>query len=51
MKVTVVLSLKKSTKGTHVYGNEDKGIPNLYFPKEMFDGEAPKTISMTLESK
>lgn len=49
--VKVTLTLTKSTKGTHVFGNDALGL-NLYFPKLLFgtDGTAPAEISLTLEN-
>ena len=48
----VQLTLKKSTKGTHVYANEDHGL-SLYFPKALavFQGkeEGPQTLTLTLK--
>jgi len=44
----IVMTLKKSTKGTHVYANEDKGVSGVYIPKEFLPDEAPKTILLTL---
>ena len=43
-----VMTLKKSTKGTHVYANEEAGFSGVYIPKELLPGEAPKTILLTL---
>lgn len=48
-KVTIVMKLKKSTKGTHVYGNEDSAIPSVYIKKEIFQGKSPAEIVVTLE--
>ena len=54
---TVKLIYTKSTKGTHVFGNEDLGL-SLYLRKDMLkdDGTpmfpnptAPNSIKMTLE--
>lgn len=42
----VTLKLTKSTKGTHVFGNEELGL-SFYFPKELFTnpkGDAPLQI-------
>lgn len=48
----VELTLKKSTKGTHVYANEEHGL-SLYFPKSLvvFQGkeDGPATLTMTLK--
>ena len=48
----VQLTLRKSTKGTHVYANEDHGL-SLYFPKALavFQGkeEGPQTLTLTLK--
>jgi hypothetical protein len=54
MKLTVELQLKKSTKGTHVYENPDKGLTGMYFPKVLFGDDAekpPQTVKLTLEGK
>jgi hypothetical protein len=48
----VQLTLKKSTKGTHVYANEEHGL-SLYFPKTLsvFQGkeDGPATLTLTLK--
>lgn len=53
MKIEVELKFKKSTKGTHIYENENLGISGIYFPKMLLGAEAaanpPATIKMTLE--
>lgn len=54
MKVTIPVTLKKTTKTTHVYGNEAQGLTGLYFPKALFgdDAEKPPTeLKLTLEGK
>ncbi len=50
-KVTINMTLKKSTKGTHVYGNEDSAIPSVYIKKEIFGGKTPQEITITIEEK
>lgn len=47
-KTTIILTLTKTTKGTYVFSNDQKGI-NWYIPKAMFDGEPPKEMKVTLE--
>ena len=50
MKETeILMTLKKSTKGTHVYGNEDSAIPSVYIKKEIFNGTAPVQIVITIK--
>jgi hypothetical protein len=51
MKTSVELNLNKSTKGTHVFSNEEHGL-NLYFPKALFPKpeEPPTKLKMTLEA-
>ena len=44
----IVMTLKKSTKGTHVYANEDKGFSGVYIPKELIPDPAPTVILLTL---
>ena len=44
----IEMTLKKSTKGTHVYANEDKGFSVVYIPKELIPDTAPTTIMLTL---
>ena len=46
--VTIPLTLSKSTKGTHVYANVDRGFSGIYVPKELLPKQAPATITMTL---
>lgn len=50
-KVEIILTLKKSTKGTHVYGNDDSAIPSVYIQKHVFDGQPPQQIVITIEEK
>ena len=50
-KTEINMTLKKSTKGTHVYGNEDSAIPSVYIRKEIFGGETPQEITVTIEEK
>ena len=47
----IEMTLKKSTKGTHVYGNEDSAIPSVYIRKEIFGGTTPAVIVVTIEGK
>lgn len=51
MKKTILMTFKKSTKGTHVYENEDYNL-SFYLPKLMLDepGNPPKTINLTIEA-
>ena len=50
MKTT--MTLKRSTKGTHVYGNEDDDapIPSLYIKRSAFKDpdSPPKKIEITI---
>ena len=50
MDITIPLQFVKATKGTLVYGNEDKGLQGLYFPKVFFPkpSEPPPSITITL---
>ncbi len=43
----------KSTKGTHVYSDSKPNapIPSVYIKRDAFEGEPPKSISITVESK
>ena len=50
-KATITMTLKKSTKGTHVYGNEDSAIPSVYIKKEIFGNTVPDAIIVTIEEK
>lgn len=45
----IVMTLKKSTKGTHVYGNEDSAIPSVYIRKEIFPSTPPAEITIIIE--
>ena len=50
MKETEIkMTLKKSTKGTHVYGNEDSAIPSVYIKKEIFEGAAPQNLIIVIK--
>ena len=48
MSQTITLTLKKSTKGTHVYENETVGISGIYVPKDLLPANAPTTIGLVL---
>lgn len=52
MKKTIQLTFKKSTKGTHVYENEDYNL-SFYMPKLLLENPAkvPQTISLTIEAE
>jgi hypothetical protein len=47
----IPLTLSKSTKGTHVYGNEEKGL-SFYFPKELFTDKnnPPQEVLISVET-
>jgi hypothetical protein len=44
------LTLKKSTKGTHVYSNdsEDSPVPSLYIKKSALPDKPPVKISISI---
>ena len=49
--VVLQLKLEKSTKGTHVYKNEEEKIYGFYIPKQHFDGELPpQFVKVTIEA-
>jgi hypothetical protein len=48
--VTIPLTLSKSTKGTHVFANEDKGITGVYVPKALLPTPPPSMIALLLPS-
>lgn len=50
-KIEITLAYIKSTKGTHVYKNDDSAVPQLYIRKDAFDGEPPKTVTITITGK
>ena len=45
------LKLVKSTKGTHVYGDDSEGaiIPTVYVKKTGLPSNPPETMTITLE--
>lgn len=47
---SVTLCLKKSTKGTHVYANEERGFTGVYIPREFLPAQAPVAVVLTLSS-
>ena len=52
-RIEIKMTLKKSTKGTHVYEeiNADptaRSIPSVYIRRSAFDGTPPQTIVMTV---
>jgi hypothetical protein len=51
MKIEMTLTLKKSTKGTHVYANEDAYITQVYIRKEGLPTPPPQTVKITVEAE
>lgn len=51
MNLKVKLIYKKSTKGTHVYGNDEPEapIPSVYIKRSAFSGDLPQVITMQIE--
>jgi hypothetical protein len=50
-KIQVPLTLRKSTKRTHVFANEEMGFSGIYVPKSLFPEDVtPNKIMMTLTS-
>lgn len=52
-KLTVKLTKARDTKGTYVYKDDaaDAPIRSLYITKGAIEGDAPETITLTLEGK
>lgn len=54
IKQEIMMTLKKSTKGTHVYEADSEGtcVPTLYIRKDGFegDGEAPQHIIVEIQN-
>jgi hypothetical protein len=50
--IKTTLKFVKSTKGTHVYGNEEDGAPlrSQYINRASIDGEPPQAIVVTIEA-
>lgn len=48
---TIELNLVKSTKGTHVYGDDSDNaiIPTVYVKKSGLPTNPPKVLTLTLE--
>lgn len=51
MQKTIKMEWSKSTKGTHVYANNesDTPVPTIYIKKTGLPSEAPKNIILTIE--
>jgi len=49
----IKMTLTKSTKGTHVYGNAepDVAVPSLYIKKAALSSPPPQVITVTIESE
>ncbi len=45
------MTLTKSTKGTHVYGDSSEGapVPTLYIKKDAFTSQPPEKITVTID--
>lgn len=51
MKKTITMNWSKSTKGTHVYSNDENNTPvsSIYINRNSLPSEAPQNISLTIE--
>ena len=51
MKKTIEMNWVKSTKGTHVYANEEANTPvtSIYIKRSGLPTHPPKNISITIE--
>ena len=51
MKKTIKMEWTKSTKGTHVYSNDqpDSPVSTIYIKRSGLPSDAPATITLTLE--
>jgi len=51
VKKTIKMDWTKSTKGTHVYSNNEPGSPvsTIYIKRSELPSDAPVTITLTLE--
>ena len=47
-QIQISMTLKKSTKGTHVYEAIGTAIPSLYIKKEDLPADPPKSITVTV---
>ena len=45
----ITMTLKKSTKGTHVYGAQGSAVPSIYIKKNGLPSPAPQTIVLRIE--
>lgn len=50
-KITIAMSLRKSTKGTHVYGNENSAVQTVYVRKDALPPTPPQNIVLTIEER
>lgn len=50
-KITVKLTKARDTKGTYVYKDDSDNAPiqSLYIKKSAFTGDAPSSITLTIE--
>lgn len=51
MKKVIKMEWSKSTKGTHVYADNepDTPVPTIYIKKSGLPAEAPRNITLTVE--
>ena len=51
MKKTIKMDLTKSTKGTHVYANNetDSPVSSIYIKRNGLPSDAPGSITLTIE--
>lgn len=50
-KITVKLTKARDTKGTYVYKSDadNTPVPSIYVKKSAFTGDAPESITLTIE--
>jgi hypothetical protein len=48
--VTVPMTFKKSTKGTHVYDAPDGAVTQVYIQKSALGDNPPQNITLTIEA-
>jgi len=51
MKKTIIMDWTKSTKGTHVYSNNepDSPVSSIYIKRSGLPDEAPGSITLTID--
>ena len=51
MKKQIIMQYRKSTKGTHVFANDEDNtpVPSIYIKRSALPSQPPESITLTIE--